>query len=105
MRPLFLLASSQWRTLALTPLESAVEHPMKDASPACPEPRRREEASRPKGLSLTVSALECAVTENRALSSLECTLTKTRPYNSFKMRSYEKRWGEGVSLTINSCNP
>ena len=106
-------------------LECAVEHPMKDASPACPEPRRRERASRPKDLSANVRALECAVehlakdaSPERAsrpkdlsaaltslecavprfavLTPLECAVAKTRPRKSFRMRSYEKRWGGGV---------
>jgi len=60
----------------VSPLQCAVEHPKKDASPACPEPRRRERASRPKDLSANVRALECAVTENRPLTPLECAVTK-----------------------------
>jgi len=108
----------------VSPLQCAVEHPKKDASPACPEPRRRERASRPKDLSAnvralecavehlakdasperasrpkdlsaTLTSLECAVTENRPLTPLECAVAKTRPRKSFRMRSYEKRWGEG----------
>src|SRR5215471_748610 len=73
------------RFRALSPLECAVEHPTKDASP--------EGASRPKDLNVHVSLLECAVTQNITLSALECALTKTRPCKSFRMRSYEKRWG------------
>src|SRR5215831_19291761 len=76
-------------------LECAVEHPIKDASPACPEPRRREGASRPKDLNVHVSPLECAVPRFHALSALECAVTKTCSRNSFRMRSYEKRWGGG----------
>ena len=44
---------------------------------------------------LPLTPLECAVTRSRALSSLECAVTKTRPRKCFRMRSYEKRWGEG----------
>src|SRR5215472_12097124 len=36
-------------------------------------------------------------THHSTLSPLECGLTKTRSGNSFRMRSYEKRWGRGVS--------
>jgi len=71
----------------LTPLECAVEHPMKDASP--------EGVSRPKDLNVDLSLLKCAVTQNATLSALECAVTKTLCRNSFRMRSYEKRWGEG----------
>ena len=84
----------------VSPLQCAVEHPKKDASPACPEPRRREGVSRPKDLSANVSALECAVPQNRVLTPLECALTKTRLRNPFRMRSYEKRWGEGYTLRL-----
>src|SRR5215469_17466337 len=77
-------------------LECAVEHPIKDASPACPEPRRREEVSRPKDLNIHVSLLECAVTQNATLSVLECEVTKTGLCKSFRMRTYKKRWGGGV---------
>jgi hypothetical protein len=42
-----------------------------------------------------VSSLECAVPRFRGLSALECALTETGSRNSFRMRSYEKRWGEG----------
>src|SRR5215472_12879403 len=66
---------------ALTRLECAVEHPTKDASPACPEPRRREGVSRPKDLNVQVSPLECAVTQNATLSALECAVAKMRPCN------------------------
>ena|SRR5215472_12041901 len=72
---------------SLSPLECAVEHPMKDASP--------EGVSRPKDLNVHLSLLKCAVTQNATLSALECAFTKTRFYKSFRMRSYEKRWGEG----------
>ena len=61
---------------------------MKDASP--------EGASRPKDLSQALSLLECAVTKNATLSALECAVPKTRFHNSFTMRSYEKKWGEGA---------
>ena len=67
---------------------------MKDASPACPVPDG-EGVSRPKDLNVHVSLLECAVTQNATLSALECALTKTRQRKSFRMRSYEKRWGGG----------
>src|SRR5215471_2401494 len=30
------------------------------------------------------------------ISPLECAVTKTRVRKSFRMRSYEKRWGEGA---------
>ena len=78
----------------LSPSRCAVEHPMKDASPACPVPDG-EGVSRPKDLNVHVSLLECAVTQNATLSALECALTKTRPCKPFRMRSYEKRWGVG----------
>src|SRR5215470_11645049 len=80
---------------ALTRLECAVEHPTKDASPACPEPRRREGVSRPKDLNVQVSALECAVTQNATLSALECAVAKMPSRKSFRMRSYKKRGGGG----------
>src|SRR5215472_10903998 len=44
----------------------------------------------------SISPLECAVPRFHHLSALECALTKTRSCNSFKMRSYGKRWGIGV---------
>src|SRR5215831_16566397 len=80
---------------ALTRLDCAVEHPMKDASPACPEPRRREGVSRPKDLHVHVSLLECAVTQNTTLSALECAVAKIPSSKSFRMRSYKKRGGGG----------
>src|SRR5215831_13069556 len=78
----------------LSPSRCAVEHPMKGASPACPVPDG-EGVSRPKDHNVHVSLLECAVTQNTTLSALECALTKTRQRKSFRMRSYEKRWGGG----------
>src|SRR5215472_4597347 len=78
-------------------LECAVEHPIKDASPACPEPRRREGVSRPKDPNVHVSLLECAVTQNATLSVLECAVTKTRLRKPFRMRSYKKRGGGGAA--------
>jgi len=81
---------------SISPLECAVEHPMKDASPACPEPRRREGVSRPKDLNVHVSLLECAVTQNAVLTPLECAVAKMRPCNPFRMRSYKKTGGRGV---------
>src|SRR5215467_11818273 len=44
-----------------------------------------------------LSALQCAVPHNRALTPLECAVPKTRSSKSFRMRSYEKRWGEGYA--------
>lgn len=44
--------------------------------------------------STLLNPLECAVTGFSSLSTLECAVTKTRSRNSFRMRSYEKRWGE-----------
>ena len=41
------------------------------------------------------SSLECALMQFLALTPLECAVTKTRPRKSFKMRSSEKKWGEG----------
>src|SRR5215470_2468241 len=41
----------------------------------------------------SISSLECAVPRFHHLSALECAVTKTRSRNSFKMRSYGKRWG------------
>ena len=43
----------------------------------------------------SLTLLECAVTRFRAVTPLECALTKTAPCKSFRMRSSEKRWGEG----------
>ena len=80
---------------ALTRLDCAVEHPMKDASPACPEPRRREGVSRPKDLHVRVSLLKCAVAQNAKLSALECAVAKLPPRKPFRMRSYKKMWGGG----------
>src|SRR5215471_2468680 len=93
----FYLLLSAFYLLFLSPLECAVEHPIKDASPACPEPRRREGVSRPKDLNIHVSLLECAVTQNAPLSALECAVTKIRSGKSFRMRSSEKRWGVPLS--------
>ena len=83
--------------LPVSSLECAVEHPMKDASPACPVPDG-EGASRPKDLNVHVSLLECAVTQNATLSALECAVTKTRPHKCFRMRSSEKKVGGGATL-------
>src|SRR5215467_6289417 len=55
----------------LSPSRCAVEHPMKDASPACPVPDG-EGVSRPKDLSANVSASECALTQDATLTPLEC---------------------------------
>src|SRR5579859_993696 len=43
-----------------------------------------------------LSALECAVPQFPIVSLLECAVTKMGPRNSFRMRSYEKRWGDGT---------
>src|SRR5215469_2324830 len=71
--------SSPWRLPFF--LECAVEHRMKDASPACPVPDG-EGVSRPKDLNVHVSLLECAV-------------AKMPSRKSFRMRSYKKRGGGG----------
>src|SRR5215472_12330036 len=76
---------------SISPLECAVEHPMKDASP--------EGVSRPKDLNVHVSLLECAVTQNATLSPLECAVTKTRLRKPFRMRSYQKKGGRGCCGT------
>src|SRR5579859_508378 len=47
-----------------------------------------------------LSSLECAVPRFRALSALKCAVTKTRSRNSFRMRSYEKRWGGGSECSL-----
>jgi len=47
----------------------------------------------------TISPLECAVTRFRPLTPLECALTKTCSRNSFRMRSYKKKWGGGGRLS------
>src|SRR5215472_15226044 len=44
---------------------------------------------------LPLSLLECAVTRFPPLTLLECAVTKTPSRKSFRMRSCEKRWGEG----------
>ena len=44
---------------------------------------------------LSLSALECAVPQFRALTLLECAVTKTPSSKSFRMRRSEKRWGGG----------
>ena len=44
-----------------------------------------------------LSPLQCAVTRFHSLSALECAVPKTRPCKSFRMRSSEKKWGEGCS--------
>src|ERR1051325_6808635 len=40
--------------------------------------------------------VECAVTRFHALSPLECAVPKMQSWKSFRMRSYEKRRGEGA---------
>src|SRR5215472_5358523 len=85
----FYLLLSAFYLLFLSPLECAVEHPMKDASP--------EGVSRPKDLNVHLSLLKCAVTQNATLSPLECAVTKIRSGKSFRMRSSEKRWGVPLS--------
>src|SRR5215469_12183191 len=72
-------------------LECSVEHPIKDASPACPEPRRREGVSRPKDPNVRVSLLKCAVAQNAKLSALECAVAKMPSRKSFRMPSYKKK--------------
>jgi len=47
-----------------------------------------------------LSSLKCAVPRFRALSLLECAVTKTRRCKSFRMRSSEKKWGEGVGVGL-----
>src|SRR6266567_8529524 len=42
-----------------------------------------------------LSPLQCAVTRFPPVSLLECALTKMGSRNSFRMRSYEKKWGGG----------
>src|SRR5215467_2293235 len=44
----------------------------------------------------SLSPLECAVPRFRLLTPLECAVTKTRSPKSFRMRSSEKKWGEGL---------
>src|SRR5690348_13508265 len=43
----------------------------------------------------SLSPLECAVPGFRRVTPLKCAVAKTRSRNSFRMRSSEKRWGEG----------
>jgi hypothetical protein len=42
-----------------------------------------------------LTSLECAVPRFGLLSPLECAVAKMRLRNSFRMRSSEKKWGEG----------
>src|SRR5215472_2460591 len=74
---------------SLSPLECAVEHPMKDASP--------EGVSRPKDLNVHLSLLKCAVTQNATLSALECAVTKTRPASPLECAVPKKSGGRGCS--------
>ena len=46
-------------------------------------------------LSTRLSSLECAVPRFGPLSPLECADPKMPRCNSFRMRSYKERWGEG----------
>src|SRR5215472_15606459 len=48
-------------------------------------------------ISATLSPLRCALPQFRPLTLLECAVPKMRPCKSFRMRSYEKRWGEGAT--------
>src|SRR5579864_2326878 len=47
-----------------------------------------------------LTPLECAVPRFRALSPLECADPKMHCRNPFRMRSSEKRWGEGGPLWL-----
>src|SRR5215831_14735361 len=79
------LPRSSRRARYVTPLECAVEHPMKDASP--------EGVSRPKDLNVHLSLLKCAVTQNATLSALECAVTKTRPASPLECAVPKKSGG------------
>ena len=72
------------------------DHPTKDASPACPERSRREREARAKDPVRVLTPLQCAVTRFPPVSLLECAVTKSGLHKSFRMRSYEKRWGGGT---------
>src|SRR5215472_16972354 len=87
----FYLLLSAFYLLFLSPLECAVEHPMKDASP--------EGVSRPKDLNVHLSLLKCAVTQNATLSALECAVTKTRPASPLECAVPKKSGGRGPHLS------
>src|SRR5215472_8326818 len=56
-------------------------------------------------LSPRISLLECAVPRFLPPTPLECALTKMGSCKSFRMRSFEKRWGEGPSYPRTPAKP
>src|ERR1700722_14461480 len=49
-------------------------------------------------LSQELTPLQSALTKNALITLLESALTKTRGLKSFRIRTYEKRWGERLSV-------
>jgi hypothetical protein len=44
-----------------------------------------------------LSPLQCADPKNAPITRLECAVPKTQGLKSFRMRTYEKRWGRGAN--------
>ena len=65
--------------------------------PCANSPARLELSDVSGRLSTDLSPLECAVPRFRAVTPLECAVTKRPACKSFRMRSYEKKWGGGGS--------
>ena len=51
----------------------------------------------------SATPLECAVPGFRAVTPLDCAVPKTPSGNSFRMRSYEKRWGGEGTARFSCC--
>jgi hypothetical protein len=49
-----------------------------------------------------LTPLQSALTENARITPLESALTKLLDLKSFRIRTYEKRWGEGCKLLTRS---
>ena len=64
--------------------------------PCANSPARLELSDVSGRLSTDLSPLECAVPRFRAVTPLECAVTKRPACKSFRMRSYEKKWGGGA---------
>jgi hypothetical protein len=51
----------------------------------------------------SLTPLQSALTENARVTRLESALTKLLDLKSFRIRTYEKRWGEGCKLLTRSA--
>src|SRR5215472_15999643 len=98
MLPFCVFISNHPRSVHVRPRPKPSATTKSVRSPRAESRQTRVQPSRLNGERL--SPLECAVPQNATLSALECAVAKTGLCKSFRMRTYKKRWGGGVSCSF-----